>query len=170
MNRNTRWILLLVVAALALGAGLWVRRGEEARLRRNIRKLTSQLEKSGPESALAAATRARSIADSFVAQPRFELPIVPYIPENRSELNSAIFQARSQVETLSIRIHDLAVHVAPDRQTAAMTLSATASVRMRSGAERASRAFEIDWRHEPDGWRIEAVRERQTLRRLPEAS
>ena len=160
-------MLCAAVAVLATVAAVRHHQRPEARLRRQIRRLAARMEKAGPESALAAAGRAREISDHFTQEPRLDIPMLPHVPHRRSELTTGVFQARAMVESLRIRIHDLRVDLTGDGTEARMTLSATVTARMGGDAERASRAFEIDWKLEGDGWRIAAVREQRPLRHLP---
>lgn len=168
MNRRVILILCAAVVVLAAVAAVRHHQRPEARLRRQIRRLAARMEKAGPESALAAAGRAREISDHFTQEPRFDIPMLPHVPHRRSELTTGVFQARAMVDSLRIRIHDLRVDLSADATAARMTLSVTVTARMGGGdTERASRAFEVDWELESDGWRIDAVREQRVFRHLP---
>ncbi len=169
MSRRTLAIVLAAVAlAAAVAVGVLARRDrDEARLRRELRNLAALVEKRGPESALAAARRARDVAALFAREARIDLPEAPFAPGDRSDLAAAVFHARASVDRLSIRIHDIAVRLEPDRNRAHMEFSATATAASAHGSDRAHRAFELDWVREPDGWRIAAVRAARVLRPIP---
>ncbi|MBP7276306.1 MAG: nuclear transport factor 2 family protein [Kiritimatiellae bacterium] len=166
MNRRWIWIGL----AIAAGALVWIvtHPGDEARMRRAVRKLAQSAEKKNPESPITAATRADGIASLFARDDvHVHVEGAPSFMGSRDELRSLIFQVRDQAEYLVLTIHDVRTEVAPDRASAVQQFSAEISARIHGGEDHALREVRMDWVNEEDQWRIRRIEADEGLKRIP---
>ena len=165
-RRRIGWAgaLLLAAAAVFIGRSLGDR--DAAQIPRQFDRLVTDTEKRGHEG-LEAGARARAIAAAFVETPRLALAPVADGERSRAELVSLVFQTRSLLDFLKIRVHSRELEFAPDRRRA--VLRVTAEVLGYGGGyeERGVRAARIEWERTDEGWRIAAVQAETPLRPLP---
>jgi hypothetical protein len=139
--------------------------GDERALRRNLRRIATDLEKDGPENLWSAERRADRIARRFAPEPdiRTDLPWADL--DSRSELRATVFRARALAERIRVRLEDVEVRVDPGRKSATLTGTVWATVTGPGESGSLVQEFEVEWIREEEGWLIATVRTRDAIRR-----
>lgn len=165
--RHRTFVLVASVALAALAAFMWWRQRDEQRIRRTLDALVTEVQKAGPEGAIAAAARARSIADRFDEDPEIDLDEMPVAAAHRTELASIVFRARAAVSRLEVKLYDTTVEVDRSAGTARVQTTARATATLEgSGGDTRTQELAFEWVRTPDGWRIASVRTVRAIRRL----
>ena len=165
MNAKLIGVLVGVVAA---GAALWwlLAPGDEQRIQRELDALVANVEKSGPESPLAAVGKATEVADRFVEEPDLQVDVLPGSAPTREAVQSSVFQIRAMADSISLHLYDRALELAPDRRSAHMRLSVRATGRAGGDSDRVIREFELRWIKADGRWRIQSARTVEAIRRV----
>lgn len=165
--------VIIGLAAILAGA-IWtlsLAGRDERVIRKSFREAVQALEKSGPESPLAAAGRADTVAGVFVSHPDISLIADDRIPwpipptGSRAEIRSAVFHARATVDRLTLRVDDLSLQIRPDRAHATLSGTVRARAAVRGETGEMYQEFESDWIRLAEGWRVSAVRAVDAIRR-----
>ncbi len=135
-------------------------RPEEARIRRNLRRLGSLLSKSEGEAIAAGLIRANRAAEYFDRDCR--ISINGFNINGRAELQSAIHSARGSLESAGVRFPDVKITF-KDENTASARVTATVSA---NGLYRDTTARELKLlilKHEGE-WKIKSAETVEVLR------
>ncbi len=168
MSRS-RLLLLGVLLAVGIGfALLLLRGGDEARLRRMLHELAEQMDKGDTESLIAAASRAERIASRFAEQNiLIHVEGAPEFGGSRDDIKAAVYQFRSQVQSLELSILDLATEVAPGGAAATQRFTAHAHAVTSVAEDHGVRDVRVDWVKADGEWRIQSVEATEGLKRIP---
>ena len=155
-----------LLGAAAAAAALWwlLAPSDEQRIRREFDALVANAEKSGPESPLAAVGKAAEIADRFVEEPELQVDVLPGSTSTRAAVQSSVFQVRAMADSISIRVYDRTLQLAPDRRSARMRLSVRATGRAGGDSDHVIREFELGWVKAGGRWRIQSARTVEAIR------
>ena len=168
MSRSKLLFLGALLAGGLLFALLLLRGGDEARLRRALHELAAQMGKSDTESLIAAATRAERIASRFAEQNiHINVEGAPEFSGSRDDIKAAVYQFRSQVQSLELSILDLATEIAPGGAAATQRFTAHAHAVTSVAEDHGIRNVRVDWVKADKEWRIQSVEATEGLKRIP---
>ncbi len=154
------WIKLGV--PLALGAavlvGWLVSDSDEARIRKGMARVMAAIEKTGPETPVAAVRRAGEAADEFMESCEVRIDRAELGPvASRNELRQTVFRLRGMLDELRVSLHDESVELDPDGAAASQHFTARARARHQEATEEVVKEIAVLWQRTPDGWRIRSV-------------
>ena len=138
---------------------------DESQIRKNLGLLRGLLEKSSDENPIAALGKARKAGTFFVddCNVRVGSP-VPDINGN-GQLVAIVQQARKSAYEVKVRFSDISVLISDDRNTASVSMTASAIACEAGGAGRniEAREVEMSWVKLDRVWKIKEVRAVETL-------
>lgn len=107
-----KWIIVLVVIALGVGGYVLLRPSEEKKIRKRFDRLTDLLDKSDDEGTIAAAGKAKAIADLFATPVRVTgAPFDLSGSYGAQELMGVVMHGRARSQSLDADILDLEIRV-----------------------------------------------------------
>ncbi len=166
---DMRILVIVALAVLAVAVFFVYRsltRSEEGAIIRRLNKLTDVAALDGRESVLRAAARSNEIVDFFTAdiQIRAQSPNVSI--SNRRELQQLAFQARTNLDYLSIRALRYRIEIDPDALSASMDVSLEIRVRGMNENRRDREGFTIQWVKQDGDWLIDLIERYETIRTI----
>jgi hypothetical protein len=125
--------LVLLAAAVAMGLWLWtiLFPSPEKIIRQRLTRLAADVSFRPGQNLLLAANRAEQVADFFSTNVEVTVNVPGHsrqILASRSDILQAVAAARQQVRGLQVEFLDVAVTVAPDKQSAVAELTARARI------------------------------------------
>lgn len=147
--------LLLLFAAVPLLWTWWA--SDRRRIDRRLDELREAVEKSGPESALAAVASARAVTELFAEPFEVRAEAVGFSTRDRRQLMRWVHRYRSTAEHISMRIDRESLAVSGEHGRASLI----AAFAFRSGGPLGDSSeryrVQVNWKEESDGWRIDYV-------------
>lgn len=133
---------------------------DERRIRKNLEKLASLLEKTEKESILQAGVRAKKVAAFFKEDIRVEVGDPVPLLQIKQELIRTTVHFYQGLDTVKVKLSDVEITLKEDGGSARSLFTAVAAV---TGAPRGSgdvlpRELEVTWEKEERKWKIRQVR------------
>ena len=165
-------IRLLLAAALAIlvVAGVFAYRAltrtEEDAIRREFSRLMELAAIDGMESPLKAGLRAADIVEFFTTDINISSRFANISISSRRELRQLVFQARTSLERLSVRVRRNRIEIDADGENATMDISLEIRV-VGMGENRRDRdSFTIQWVKRDGNWLIDRIERYETIRTI----
>ena len=161
MNRYV-WVSLFL---LLLFVALFVRSGNSdvREIRKSFNQLVDDFELREREELIEAGLAAGRIIDSFSQGTKIRISGLPVEISNRSDLQSAIIQARSNLDRFVADIADMRIDVSPDRESAMMSVSAYVSVSGMRRLDEEWHAVDVQWIKTDGKWEISSIDSLETI-------
>ena len=157
MNKK-KLIAGALALALAAGAGVLWHNRDSAKIDRALKRLIAGVSKKGADEGIVdAAAKAAQAAHCFTPYPTLKVSEISELLQTRSDIQAVVYQFRAMAQSIAITIDSKSLEMAPDRQTAAMLLTATAVVVAEGTQDALTRQFQVEWTKTKEGWLIERV-------------
>lgn len=161
------WKTLLFAAVAVLAAALLAARScrsEEDRIRDRFEQLCDLNSLSGTETTLAAGVRAKEVGEFFSPRLEIDAESVPISIDSLQELRQIVFKARTNMNRIDVDPRKVEVNLAPNNESAAMTVSVRISANGRGERVSFDEAFTIDWTKQSGEWIILSIEHYETIR------
>ena len=167
MTRRSIVIAALVILLAVAGIIYWqFRPNTDARqIRKALRELVERAQLDAKEDALKAGVRSRSIGNAFTEDVAIMTPVFRQHVSDRPSLVALVFRARTNVDSISVTVHDVEIEIADDRLNATMILSFNAKVVGMGSSDEMWRDVELVWRKDDGEWQIAEAETIETIQR-----
>jgi ketosteroid isomerase-like protein len=159
--------ILAGVAVVCLAGGWLVfraARSEESVIKGRLEEMRKVAELDAREGTIPAAGNSRTFGTFFSEDFTCSEPELPLPVRQRQDLEGLMFQARSRLDGIDLAFKDVSVHVAPDGETALMSLAARITLDHSGEREVSWKELELDWVRTPEGWLIASAKSLQAIR------
>ncbi len=163
-------LLLAGALGILVAVGIFtyraMNRSEEDEIRREFSRLIDAASIDGRESALRAGLRAGDIVEFFTPDIEIISSSANIYISSRRELRQLVFQARTNLDNLSVRVRRNRVVVEEDGANATMDVSLEIRV-IGMGENRRDRdSFTIQWVKQDGNWLIDRIERYETIRTI----
>lgn len=147
--------VLALLVAIPLVWSWWS--SDRRRIGRQIDRLEERVEKSGEETAIVGAARARAVTDLFASDFEVRARQLRFRTRDRQELARFVLRHRSSTDAIDLRIVTESLSLAPEhgRATQVATLEFLTGGPLSSSAERYR--VQVNWVIERGSWRIDYI-------------
>jgi hypothetical protein len=160
----------VVIAALLLAAGIIVFfvffQSEEAKVKRQFKRIAEKVEKTPEESVVVSATKANRIGEAFTKTCTVHAPVYSFsrdIPSD--ELTTLILSMRSQYSEISVKLYDFVIDF-PEKGSAHVGLTANMEGKLTTGEPTADlHEFKCKLEKIEDVWLIKEAEMVQVLKK-----
>ena len=160
----------IVIAGVVLAGGIIAFflffQSEEAKIKRQFKRVASKIEKAPEESVIVSATKANRISRAFTKTCNVHAPDYAFSKDLSSdELSTCILSMRSQYSEISVKLYDFVIDF-PEKERATVTLTATVEGKLTTGESTAeTHEVKCGLRKIEDMWRIKEVDIVQVLKK-----
>ncbi len=146
-----QWVVILSVAA-ALTGGYFYYTRDAAQINRAFKRVVQAVNKEQGESVVISAAKARLAAQVFSEHSDIQAGDEAWRLSNRTEIQAALLQLLSMVDSVAVRVHDQELSVDSEHGRASMQLTARATVSIGGSTETLTREFQVEWEKTEEGW------------------
>jgi hypothetical protein len=160
----------IVIAGVVLAGGIIAFflffQSEEAKIKRQFKRVANKIEKTPEESVIVSATKANRISEAFTKTCTVHAPDYAFSKDLSSdELSTYILSIRSQYSEISVKLYDFVIDL-PEKGRANVTLTASVEGKLTTGESTAeTHELKCRLRKIEDMWRIKEVENVQVLKK-----
>ena len=150
--------MMLLVATFVRGGNSDVRE-----IRKSFNQFVDDIELKEKEDILGASLAARRMSDLFSQDTKIQITGLPFEISNRSDLQSAIIRARTNLDRFAVHIGDTSIEISSDRLSAVMSVSAHVTISGIGRFDEEWHAADVRWIKTCGKWEISSVYSLETI-------